>query len=346
MWQENLGLALNEFWHFLWILFLIVLGASILSGIMREFLDQNKLHRRLGLSKESGVWVGAALGILTPFCSASSAPVIMNMVQFGASFSSIFAFVITADLINFVVMGIIIGAYGWKVALFWFIWIFGCAILSGYLIGKTPIQEEVKVVDPGILQRLSPEEDFDTIEEYLDYVIIVNTDYIENSDLKTNESDTTENQEEIIQRNEVVSKKIRITKSIIYAMSIFLNVFPYVLVGAAISAFASVFVPTYYIEKYIGNQSASAIPIASVIGIPLYMRIEMSIPLLKVLLEKGMGSGAAMALLIGGTGASFAEISILNISFKPKAILAYVVCMILIAIIGGYVFQFTGLTLI
>jgi len=346
LWRENLDLAINEFWHFLWILFLIVLGVSILSGIMREFIDQNKLQRKLGLNKKSGVFIGATLGMLTPFCSASSAPIIMNMVEIGTSFSAIFAYVITADLINFVVMGIIFGAFGWKVALFWFLWIFSCAVLSGSIVGKTPIQNDVKVVDPGIIRRLNPEKDFDTIEEYLDYVIAVNTDFIENDDFKTNELDVYENDNEVLKTNKAVSKKIRITKAIIYSMSIFLNVFPYVLVGAAISAFATVFVPTCYIEKYIGDQSPSAIPIASVIGIPLYMRIEMAIPFLKVLLEKGMGVGAAMALLIGGTGASLAEISVLNISFKPKAILAYVVCMILIAILGGYVFQFIGLSLV
>lgn len=346
LWRENLGLALNEFWHFLWVLFLIVLAVSIVSGIMREFIDQNKLHKRLGLNKESGVFVGAALGILTPFCSASSAPVIMNMVEIGVSFSSIFAYVITGDLINFVVMGIIFGGFGWKVALFWFLWIFICALLAGFIVGRTPIQNEIKVVDTGVLKRLNPEKDFDTIEEYLDYVIAVNTDYIENNDFKTNELDVLENNEEMSTTNKAVSKKIRVTKAIIYSMSVFLNVFPYVLIGAVISAFATVFVPTYYIEKYIGSQSTSAIPVASIIGIPLYMRIEMSIPFLKVLLEKGMGFGAAMALLIGGTGASLAEISILNISFKPKAILAYVICMILIAMLGGYVFQLIGLSLI
>lgn len=81
-----------------------------------------------------------------------------------------------------------------------------------------------------------------------------------------------------------------------------------------IEAFATVFVPTCYIEKYIGSQSSFAIPAASVLGIPLYMRIEMSIPLLKVLLGKGMGFGAAMALLIGGTGAS----TVLNITALKK----------------------------
>lgn len=52
MWQENLSLALNEFWHFLWVLFLIVLGVSVLTGFLREFIDQNKLQSRLGLNKK------------------------------------------------------------------------------------------------------------------------------------------------------------------------------------------------------------------------------------------------------------------------------------------------------
>jgi len=43
----------------------------------------------------------------------------------------------------------------------------------------------------------------------------------------------------------------------------------------------------------------------------------MAIPLLSALLVKGMSMGAAMTLLIGGTGASLPEIAILSSKLKP-----------------------------
>jgi uncharacterized membrane protein YraQ (UPF0718 family) len=77
-----------------------------------------------------------------------------------------------------------------------------------------------------------------------------------------------------------------------------------VLVGAVISALSAAYLPSEMVEKYVGGDNWYSIPLAAAIGVPLYLRIEMAIPLLKVLIAKGMGMGAAMALIVGGTGAS------------------------------------------
>ena len=83
-----------------------------------------------------------------------------------------------------------------------------------------------------------------------------------------------------------------------------------------------------------------AIFLAAIIGVPLYLRIEMVIPLLSVLIGKGMSMGAAMTLLIGGTGASLPEIAIVSSMLKPKAVAAFVGSIIVIAITGGFIFYF------
>ena len=76
------------------------------------------------------------------------------------------------------------------------------------------------------------------------------------------------------------------------------------------------------------------------IGIPLYLRIEMAIPLLSILLTKGMSMGAAIALLIGGTGASLPELAILSSMLKPKGIIAFTLTVLTLAISGGILFMF------
>ncbi|WP_058486475.1 permease [Defluviitalea phaphyphila] len=72
-----------------------------------------------------------------------------------------------------------------------------------------------------------------------------------------------------------------------------MNIF-YSKCAAAISGIALAYVPNTIVEKYVGGDSWFAIPIASVIGVPLYLRIEMAIPLLATLLTKGMSMGAAV----------------------------------------------------
>jgi uncharacterized membrane protein YraQ (UPF0718 family) len=124
-----------------------------------------------------------------------------------------------------------------------------------------------------------------------------------------------------------------------FAWMLFKRIIPYVLIGAVISALSAAFLPADLVEKYIGDDTWYAVPVAATIGVPLYLRIEMAIPLLQVLIAKGMGMGAAMALLIGGTGASLPEIAIISSILRPKAVVAFVMTVITIALVGGVIFS-------
>jgi uncharacterized membrane protein YraQ (UPF0718 family) len=132
---------------------------------------------------------------------------------------------------------------------------------------------------------------------------------------------------------------LRFSRAMVFALALFKRITPYVVVGAVISALSAAFLPAEIVEKYVGGDSWYAIPLAAVIGVPLYLRIEMALPLLQVLIAKGMGMGASMALLIGGTGASLPEIAIISSVLKPKAVVAFVITVLMLAIIGGVVFS-------
>lgn len=138
---------------------------------------------------------------------------------------------------------------------------------------------------------------------------------------------------------EKVPHKERLKLAMRFARALFRRIIPYVLIGAVISALSAAFLPAEIVEKYIGDDSWYAIPVAAGIGVPLYLRIEMALPLLQVLIEKGMGMGAAMALLIGGTGASLPEIAIISSVLRPKAVVAFVITVISLAVIGGVIFS-------
>jgi len=76
-----------------------------------------------------------------------------------------------------------------------------------------------------------------------------------------------------------------------FSFGLFRQVLPYLLLGAAIGAFIYGFVPEDLIVLLAGPQNPLAIPVAAVIGIPMYIRAETIIPISAVLLEKGMGNG-------------------------------------------------------
>lgn len=77
---------------------------------------------------------------------------------------------------------------------------------------------------------------------------------------------------------------------------------PYLIIGAGIGAFIYGFVPEQLIIRVAGPGNPWAVPVAAVIGVPMYIRVETMIPS-SVLLDKGMSLGALMALIIGGAGA-------------------------------------------
>ena len=116
----------------------------------------------------------------------------------------------------------------------------------------------------------------------------------------------------------------------------FKQVFPYLLMGIAIGSMIYGFMPTDLVVKYAGEDNPFAIAVASVIGIPLYIRAEAVIPLSAALVAKGMSLGAVMALIIGSAGASLTEVILLRALFKTRLIVAFVAVILLMAIVAGY----------
>jgi len=120
----------------------------------------------------------------------------------------------------------------------------------------------------------------------------------------------------------------------------FKQAFPYLLVGVSLGAIIHGFVPTDFITSYAGSDNPLAIPFAAVIGIPLYTRAIVMIPLAAAFVAKGMGIGAVMAFVIGSAGASIPELILLRSLFKTQMIVAFVFVVLSMAIVTGFVFSY------
>jgi hypothetical protein len=120
----------------------------------------------------------------------------------------------------------------------------------------------------------------------------------------------------------------------------FKQAFPYLLVGVSLGAIIHGFVPTDFISNYAGSDNPLAIPFAAVIGIPLYTRAIVMIPLAAAFVAKGMGIGAVMAFVIGSAGASIPELILLRSLFKTQMIVSFVLVVLSMAITTGFVFSY------
>ena len=132
------------------------------------------------------------------------------------------------------------------------------------------------------------------------------------------------------------SKWKRIAKS---TWQDFVKVLPYLLLGIALGSVIYGFMPTEFVASVASENNPFAIPVAAVIGIPLYIRAEAVIPLSAALAAKGMGLGAVMALIIGSAGASLTEVILLKSLFKNPMIVAFLTVILSMAIAAGFLYS-------
>jgi uncharacterized membrane protein YraQ (UPF0718 family) len=119
----------------------------------------------------------------------------------------------------------------------------------------------------------------------------------------------------------------------------FYGILGYLLIGVGIGAIIYGYLPGDFVLKYAGPDNPFAIPVAALIGIPLYIRAETAIPIGLSLMQKGMSVGAVIALIIGGAGMAIPEMSMLAGIFKKKLVASIIIVIFLTAVIGGYIFN-------
>lgn len=112
---------------------------------------------------------------------------------------------------------------------------------------------------------------------------------------------------------------------------------PYLFIGVFIGAFIYGFIPEEFITKYASGDGFISVVIASVIGIPMYIRPETMLPIAEALVSKGMSLGTVVALIIGGAGASIPEVVLLSKLFKKKFVISFVIAILVVAIATGLI---------
>ncbi|REE99932.1 permease [Thermomonospora umbrina] len=109
------------------------------------------------------------------------------------------------------------------------------------------------------------------------------------------------------------------------------------LVGVSVGAVIYGAVPESFLMSVAGGNALWAVPLAALVGIPLYIRTESILPIGLALTSAGMGLGPVFALVIAGAGASIPELSMLSSIFKPKLVMAFVGSVFTVAVAGGLI---------
>ena len=96
------------------------------------------------------------------------------------------------------------------------------------------------------------------------------------------------------------------------------KVAPYVLVGVAIGALIHNFIPQAFVEELLGAEHWYSVPLATLIGIPMYADIFGTIPIAESLFAKGAGLGTVLSFMMGVTALSLPSMVMLRKAVKPR----------------------------
>jgi uncharacterized membrane protein YraQ (UPF0718 family) len=101
------------------------------------------------------------------------------------------------------------------------------------------------------------------------------------------------------------------------------KVWPYVIAGIAVGAGIHGWVPANFMAGIMGKQAWWSVPLAVLIGIPMYSNAAGIIPVVQALLGKGAALGTVLAFMMSVIGLSLPEFVILRKVLKPKLIAVF-----------------------
>lgn len=242
----------------------------------------------------------ALLGVVTPFCSCSSIPLFIGFVGAGIPLGVTFAFLIASPLINESSLYLFPAMFGMKITIIYNVVGIIIAMIGGFIIQKLAMEKYVK---PELLKFKS--------------------------------------RKQVEQENGGTSLPLKELLKYFWddGMTITKNVFPYVVLGVSIGALIHGFVPASLVEKYLSNKSWWVVPIATLLGAPLYANSVGVIPIMEALVQKGVPLGTALAFMTAIVTISIPESMILKKVMRCQLLVTFFGIIIIGIMIMGWIFN-------
>ncbi|MDA8383467.1 MAG: permease, partial [Betaproteobacteria bacterium] len=239
--------------------------------------------------------LAASLGIVTPFCSCSAVPLFIGFLTAGVPLGVTFSFLVSAPMVNEVALALLLGMFGWKIALLYLSLGLAVAIAAGLVIGR---MNPVRLVEPWVFDIPAA----DSIEVRPDW-------------------------------------DARFAQGWRHVREIVLKVAPYIIAGVAVGAWIHGYVPENFMAHLMGRSAWWSVPLAVLIGVPMYSNAAGIIPVVQALLGKGAALGTTLAFMMAVTALSFPEFMILKKVMRPRLIALFAGVVSVGIVFVGYVFN-------
>jgi hypothetical protein len=301
--HSKLGDALNFFVFDTIKIFILLAGVTFLMGIINSYFPIDKVRAFLTKRKWYGLdyFVASFFGTITPFCSCSSVPLFVGFVKGGIPLGVTLAFLISSPLVDAVTVAIFFGMFGLRITLIYVISGIVLSMIAGYILSKMKLESLL-------------------------------TDWVK--ELLKNKQVADENLDEKPQN--FYERIPAITKE---AAGIVKGVSLYILIGIAVGGLMHGFIPTGFFEAYISKDNPFAVPLAVIIGVPIYSNTAGILPIMQVLVEKGIPLGTVIAFSMAVVGLSVPEGLLLKKIMTTKLLMIFFAVVTVCIIISGYLFN-------
>lgn len=286
------------------IFFLMFTIISIIAFI-RSYIDNTKFKNYIEKQPKFIAHLLASLfGAITPFCSCSSIPLFIGFIEAKIPFGIAMSFLITSPMINEIAILILAGVVGIKVTILYVLTGIIVGMFGGFIMGKLGYEKFLQ-----------------------DYI---NT--IKNKKVTTCSCSCSANVLELTLHN-------RIKESLIYTKDLMKRIWLFMFLGIGVGAFLHGYVPQEFFITYMGEDNLLSIPMAVIVGIPLYADITSIIPIAQVLIDKGAAVGTVLVFMMAVVGLSLPEMIILSRVMKKELIIRFVIFMFITFTIVGYIYN-------
>ena len=299
---SQLGKALNFFVYDTIKILLLLFLIVFIMGIVNSYFPVEKIRNFLSRNKLFGFEyvLASTFGAITPFCSCSSVPLFIGFVKGGIPLGVTFAFLITSPLVNEVAIALFIGMFGLKATLIYVTSGILLGTIGGIILNSLKLEKHLSPWVQGILAKAEKEGDLE-------------------------------------EENQTLTQRLPLIFS--EARSIIKGVFWYIIIGIGIGALMHGFIPTGFFEEYISKDNPFAVPLAVIIGVPMYSNAAGILPVIQVLVAKGIPIGTAIAFMMAVVGLSIPEATLLKKVMTWKLIAIFFSVVTLCIIISGYLFN-------
>jgi len=169
--DSHLGQTLAFFFYDVPKILLLLSGMIFLISLLQTFIDTQKVRVMVEKRGEGiGNIMASLFGAITPFCSCSSVPLFIGFVQAGIPMGITFSFLITSPLMNEVAFVLLIGLFGWKIALLYLLSGITIGTISGLILGRMKLERYVE----SFVYEIKPQSSGQIIEEKLTWKERVN----------------------------------------------------------------------------------------------------------------------------------------------------------------------------